>query len=105
MNKSETKYHRQTYILLGGLGTIFRGLEVVLLHVDVADDVVVHDCVLARAEEPRLLLRVVLPVLQTLQFVVEVDDVVGLFVAERAVLRNKEGWSDRSARFRILTLF
>jgi len=34
-----------------------------LFHVDVADNIVVDDCVFARAKVPRLLLRVVGPVL------------------------------------------
>ena len=58
----------------------------VICEVDVADDVVVYDCVFARPIEPRLLLGVVGPILQSLQLVAEVEDVVGLLVAEGAVL-------------------
>ena len=75
-----------TYILLGGLGTILRRLEMVLSLIDVADDIVVHDRVFAGAEVPRLFLWVVRPALQSLQLVLEVQDVVSLFVAEGFVL-------------------
>ena len=57
-----------------------------LLHVDVRNDVVVLEGVLARAEVPRLLLGVVVTLLQALQFVLEVDDVVGLLVPQGSVL-------------------
>jgi hypothetical protein len=62
-----------------------RGLEVVLLQIDVRDDVVVAVGVLLGAEVPRLLLGIVFALLESLQFVVEVKDVVGLFVAEGPV--------------------
>lgn len=60
-------------------------LEVVLLHVDIRNDVVVLKGVLAGAEVPGLLLGVVVPGFKALQLVVEVDHVVGLLVAERGV--------------------
>ena len=69
-----------------GGGTLARRLEVMILHVDVADDVVVCQSVLARTEIPGLFLRVVRAVLQALQLVVEVQDVVGLLVAQCSVL-------------------
>ena len=57
-----------------------------ILHVNIANDVVVDDGVLARTIVPRLLLRVVRPIFQTGQFVIEVEDVVGLLIAEGLVL-------------------
>ena len=56
-----------------------------VLLVDIADDIVVDDRVLARSEVPGLLLRVVRPVLETLQLVLEVEHVVCLLVAEGSV--------------------
>ncbi len=73
-------------VLLGRLRAFLGWLEVVVLHVDVADDVVVHNGVLARSEVPRLILGVVRAVLKTLQFVIEVQNVVGLLVAKCLVL-------------------
>lgn len=58
----------------------------VVFHIDVADDIVVHDCVFTRAVVPRLILGIVGPVLQSLQFVFEVEYVVSLFVAKSSVL-------------------
>ena len=58
----------------------------VLREVNVADNVVVYDCVFARPVEPRLLLGVVGPVLQPLQLVAEVENVVGLLIPEGTVL-------------------
>ena len=58
----------------------------VLRLVDVADDVVVDDGVLSGAEVPRLLLRVVRAAFEAFELVVEVEDVVGLFVTEGFVL-------------------
>lgn len=74
----------------------------VLLHIDVADDVIVGDGVLAWAEVPRLFLRVVWPVLKTLQLVLEVKDVVGLLVAKRFVLYELKLLA---LGLRLLTLF
>ena len=56
--------------------------------INVANDVIVHNGVLARAEVPRLLLGVVLAVLKALQLVVEVNNIVGLLVTECAVLQK-----------------
>ena len=58
----------------------------VLSLVDIADDVVVHDCVFAGAEVPRLFLWVIWSALQSLQLVFEVQNVVSLFVAEGFIL-------------------
>ena len=73
-------------VLLCRLGALFRRLEMVLSHVDVADDVVVDNGVFARAEVPRLLLRVVWSIFKSLQFVLEVQDVVRLLIPECSVL-------------------
>ena len=73
------------FLCCGG-GSLAWRLEMMLLHVDVADDVVVRQSVLARTEVPGLLLGVVGAVLQALQLVVEVKDVVGLLIAQRSVL-------------------
>ena len=62
----------------------------VLLHIDVGNNVVVLEGVLARAEVPRLLLRVIIAALQTLQLVVEVQHVVRLLVAKRVILILRE---------------
>lgn len=72
--------------LFSGLRAFLRRLEMMVLHIDVADDVVVYNGILAWSEIPGLLLRVVRAVLKTLQFVLKVQDVVCLFVAERLVL-------------------
>ena len=58
----------------------------VLLHVDIADDVVVDHGVLTGAEVPWLLLGVVRTVLKALQLVVEVQNVVSLLVPESTIL-------------------
>ena len=50
------------YILLSWFWTLLRRLEVMILHVDIADDVVVDNGVLARTVVPRLLLGVIRPV-------------------------------------------
>ena len=52
-----------------------------LSHIDVADDIVVDNCVFTRAEVPWFLLGVVRSVLETFQLVLEVEDVIGLLVA------------------------
>ena len=59
-------------LLLGGFWAFLRWLEMMLLHVDVADNVVVHNGVFARAVVPRLVFWVVWPILKTLQFVFKV---------------------------------
>lgn len=75
-----------TYLFDGGLWAFLGWLEVMVLQINVADDVVVCDCVLARAEVPGLILRVVWPALKSLQLVLEVQDVVRLLVTEGSVL-------------------
>ena len=54
--------------------------------VDVADNIIVHQGVFTGSEVPRLLLGVIRAVLQTLQLVVEVQNVVSLLVTQGAVL-------------------
>ena len=58
----------------------------VIFLVEIADNVVVHNCVFAWSIEPGLVLRVIRSVLQALQLVAKVEDVVGLLVAEGSVL-------------------
>lgn len=76
-------------------GPLLWGLEVVFLHIEVGDDVVVNQGVFARAEVPRLCLGVVVALLEALELVVEVEDVVGLLVAEGAVAVLREGVGHR----------
>ena len=57
-----------------------------LLHVNVADDVVVDQSVLSWAEVPGLFLWIVGTVLEALQLVIEVEDVVRLLVPESTIL-------------------
>ena len=65
---------------------LLRRLEVMVLHVDIRDDVVVNQGVLARSEIPRLFLWVVVAAFQPFQFVVEVNHVVGLLITKGSVL-------------------
>lgn len=55
------------------------------LHVFVRNNIVVLKSVLAWAEVPWLLLGVVVTTLQSLQFVIKVDHVVGLFVSQSSI--------------------
>ena len=57
-----------------------------VLLVDIADDVVVYDRVLTRTEVPRLFLWVVGPILQSFELVLEIENIIGLLVAECSVL-------------------
>lgn len=75
-------------ILLGRFWALAWRLEVMLLHVNVANNVVVHNGVLTGTEVPGLLLRVVRAIFQTLQLVVKVEDVVGLLVAQLFILKT-----------------
>ena len=58
-------------------------MMVFLVHI--AYDVIVYNCVLAWAEVPWLFLGVVGPILESLELVLEIEDVVGLLVAESSV--------------------
>lgn len=75
-------------VLLSRFRALARRLEVMIFHIDVADDVVVHDGVLAGTEVPRLLLWIVSAFLETLELVIEVEDVVRLLIAKCSVLNN-----------------
>ena len=57
-----------------------------LLHVNVADDVVVDQSVLSWTEVPGLFLWIVGTVLEALQLVIEVQNVVRLLVPESTIL-------------------
>ena len=74
-----------TYVLFCGRGSFVRRLEMMVFLVHIANDVIVYDRVLARAEVPRLFLRVVRSIFEPLQLVLEIEDVVGLLVAECSV--------------------
>ena len=54
------------FILLCRLRSVLGGLEVMILLIDVADDVVVDNCVLARPIVPRLLLGIIRSVFEAL---------------------------------------
>ena len=56
-----------------------------VFHIDVADNIVVYDGVFSRAEIPRLLLGIVWATLKTFQLVIEIEDVIGLFIAQGVV--------------------
>lgn len=54
--------------------------------VDIADNVVVDNRVLARTEIPRLLLGIVWSILESLELILKVEDVVSLFVTKSSIL-------------------
>ena len=56
-----------------------------VFHIYVADNVVVYDGVFSRAEIPWLLLGIVWATLETFQLVIEIEDVIGLFIAQGVV--------------------
>lgn len=63
-----------------------RCCKVMLLHVDVAYDVIIRTCVLAGAEVPLFLLGVVWPLFQAFHLAFEINNVVSLLVSKGAVL-------------------
>ena len=69
-------------LLFSGLGALVGRLEVMILLIEVAYDVVVSPRVLAGFKVPRLLLRVVSMIFKTLELVVEVQDVISLLISE-----------------------
>ena len=64
----------------------------VLLHVYITEDVVVHHSVFAGSEVPRLLLGVIRTILESLELIVEVQDVVSLFHSHCLVLVFGKGF-------------
>ena len=60
--------------------------KVMILHIYVAQDVIVLLRVLTRSEVPCLLLWVVWPLLKALHFALEIQNVICLFVSEGSVL-------------------
>ena len=60
--------------------------KVMILHIYVAQDVIVLLRVLTRTEVPCLLLWVVWPLLKALHFALEIQNVICLFVSEGSVL-------------------
>ena len=74
-----------TYVLFCWRGSFVRRLEMMVFLVHIAYDVIVYDRVLARAEVPRLFLRVVGSIFESLQLVLEIKNVVGLLVAKCSV--------------------
>ena len=84
-----------SFAVLGAwLGSLLWGSEVMVLHVDVADDVVVSESVLSGSEVPWLLLGVVWSILKTSQLVLKVQNVISLLVTERAVLVLGENFDE-----------
>ena len=77
-------YHRRV-----GNWTILWSSKVMLGHVDVTDDVVVDLSVLAWTEVPRLLFRVIGSILESLHLVLEIQNVVGLFVSQSTILETE----------------
>lgn len=63
-----------------------RCCKVMLLHVDVANDVIIRTCVLAGTEVPLFLLGVVWPLFQAFHLAFEINDVVSLLISKCAVL-------------------
>ena len=59
-----------------------------LLHIDVAQDVVVDFGVFTRFKVPWFLPWIIRIVFQSLQFVVKVHNIKGLFISECTVLTN-----------------
>ena len=57
----------------------------VIFHIGVADDVIIYNCVLAGAEIPRFLLGIVGTTFKTLQLIVEVQNVICLFISQSVV--------------------
>ncbi len=57
----------------------------VFLHVNIRNYVVVLKSVLAGSEIPRLSFRVVLSLLESFKFIVEVNNVVSLFISESVI--------------------
>lgn len=72
-------------ILLSGFWSLSRRLEMVIFHIGVADDVIIYNCVLAGAEIPRFLLGIVGTTFKTLQLIVEVQNVICLFISQSVV--------------------
>lgn len=83
--------NRVTYLLWFGLWPLFRRIKVVILQVHVADNVIVRAGVPLRSEVPWLLFRIVWPILQTGQLVLEVQHIVSLFIPQRAIFILCEG--------------
>ena len=75
-----------TYVLLSWFGAVLRRLEVMILHVNVADDVVVDLSVLSGAEVPGLFLGEVWSLLQPLHLVLEINNVERLLVSQSSIL-------------------
>ena len=80
---------RSTYDGFSRNWTILWSSKVMLGHVDVTDDVVVGLSVLAWTEVPRLLFGVIGPILESLHLVLEIQNVVGLFVSQSAILKTE----------------
>ena len=80
---------RSTYHGRVGNWTILWSSKVMLGHVDVTDDVVVDLSVLAWTEVPRLLFGVIGSILESLHLVLEIQNVVGLFVSQSTILETE----------------
>ena len=77
--------NEETYLPFGTLRTILWRSEMVLLQGVVCDDIVVDERVLFWLKVPWFLLWVVWSALQALQFVLEIEHVVGLLVSKRSI--------------------
>ena len=60
-------------------------LEVMLLHIDVRNNVIILKGVLAWSEVPWLFLGVVIPALKSFQFIIKVDHIVSLLIPQGGV--------------------
>ena len=59
-------------LLLSRCWALARRLEMMIFHIDVADDIVVRQRVFPRSEVPGLFLGVISAILETFEFVVEI---------------------------------
>lgn len=67
--------------LFARFGSFVRRREMVVFHVDVADDVIVCICILSWPEIPRFFLRIVWSLFEASQLILEIQYVVCLFVS------------------------
>jgi len=87
LTKTSCFYSFAPYALrLVQLRTLLRGCKVVLLHINVANDVVICARILPGTEIPGLLLGIVRPLLKTFHLALKIEDVIGLLVPKRTVL-------------------
>ena len=73
-------------LLLGRLRSLAGRLKVMVLHVDVADDIVVNHRVFSRLKEPRFFLWIISTILKAFQLICKIHDVVGLLLPQGSIL-------------------